>query len=60
MYHKFVDNLGLVVEYDLREENELQGENVVNPNSEDWSVVRSSVGMQNALQSVGFDIIDCL
>ncbi|CAD6338396.1 unnamed protein product [Miscanthus lutarioriparius] len=35
VYHKFVDNLGLVVEYDLREENELQGENVVNPNSED-------------------------
>ncbi|XP_066374017.1 uncharacterized protein [Miscanthus floridulus] len=35
VYHKFVDNLGLVVEYDLREESELQGENVVNPNSED-------------------------
>ncbi|EES03241.1 hypothetical protein BDA96_03G230000 [Sorghum bicolor] len=35
VYHKFVDNLGLVVEYDLREENELQGENVVSTNSED-------------------------
>lgn len=35
MYHKFVDNLGLVVEYDLREENMLQEENVVNPDSED-------------------------
>ncbi|EER90345.1 hypothetical protein BDA96_10G330300 [Sorghum bicolor] len=35
VYHKFVDNLGLVVEYDLREENELQGENAVNTNSED-------------------------
>jgi protein import protein ZIM17 len=35
VYHKFVDNLGLVVEYDLREENMLQEENVVNPDSED-------------------------
>nr|CAB3477548.1 unnamed protein product [Digitaria exilis] len=35
VYHKFVDNLGLVVEYDLREENALQEENVVSTNSED-------------------------
>ncbi|NP_001309777.1 etched 1 [Zea mays] len=35
VYHKFVDNLGLVVEYDLREENELQGENAVDTSSED-------------------------
>ncbi|CAD6230959.1 unnamed protein product [Miscanthus lutarioriparius] len=35
VYHKFVDNLGLVVEYDLREENKAQGENAVNSNSED-------------------------
>ncbi|KAJ1284204.1 hypothetical protein BS78_03G187300 [Paspalum vaginatum] len=35
VYHKFVDNLGLVVEYDLREENELQEENAVDTNSED-------------------------
>jgi protein import protein ZIM17 len=35
VYHKFVDNLGLVVEYGLREENEPQGENVANTNSED-------------------------
>ncbi|KAF8670851.1 hypothetical protein HU200_050115 [Digitaria exilis] len=35
VYHKFVDNLGLVVEYDLREENALQEENMVSTNSED-------------------------
>jgi mitochondrial protein import protein ZIM17 len=35
VYHKFVDNLGLVVEYDLREENVVQGENVIDTNSED-------------------------
>jgi len=35
VYHKFVDNLGLVVEYDLREENALQEDNVVNTYSED-------------------------
>ncbi|WVZ69795.1 hypothetical protein U9M48_018525 [Paspalum notatum var. saurae] len=29
VYHKFVDNLGLVVEYDLREENKLQEENAI-------------------------------
>ncbi|PAN29832.1 hypothetical protein GQ55_5G252600 [Panicum hallii var. hallii] len=34
VYHKFVDNLGLVVEYDLREENAVQ-DNVVNTDSED-------------------------
>ncbi|CAO2190964.1 unnamed protein product, partial [Urochloa humidicola] len=34
VYHKFVDNLGLVVEYDLREESGLQ-ENVANTDSED-------------------------
>ncbi|XP_062214474.1 uncharacterized protein LOC133915352 [Phragmites australis] len=34
VYHKFVDNLGLVVEYDLREENGVQEENVVNTDSE--------------------------
>jgi mitochondrial protein import protein ZIM17 len=28
MYHKFADNLGLVVEYDLQEENDTQEENV--------------------------------
>ncbi|CAO2203948.1 unnamed protein product [Urochloa humidicola] len=37
VYHKFVDNLGLVVEYDLREENGLQEGNVVNTDSEDIS-----------------------
>lgn len=35
VYHKFVDNLGLVVEYDLREENGIQEENVVDTNFED-------------------------
>ncbi|CAO2179291.1 unnamed protein product [Urochloa humidicola] len=35
VYHKFVDNLGLVVEYDLREESGLQEENVVNTDPED-------------------------
>ncbi|RCV26094.1 hypothetical protein SETIT_5G218100v2 [Setaria italica] len=35
VYHKFVDNLDLVVEFDLREENALQEENVVNTDSED-------------------------
>ncbi|KAF8668324.1 hypothetical protein HU200_052381 [Digitaria exilis] len=41
VYHKFVDNPGLVVEYDLREENALQEENllqeenVVSTDSED-------------------------
>jgi mitochondrial protein import protein ZIM17 len=28
VYHKFIDNLGLVVEYDLREQNDTQEENV--------------------------------
>ncbi|KAK3164716.1 hypothetical protein QOZ80_1AG0023650 [Eleusine coracana subsp. coracana] len=35
VYHKFVDNLGLVVEYDLRDENGIQEGNVVDTNSED-------------------------
>jgi mitochondrial protein import protein ZIM17 len=35
VYHKFVDNLGLIVEYDLREENDIQEENVVATDSED-------------------------
>jgi mitochondrial protein import protein ZIM17 len=34
VYHKFVDNLGLV-EYDLREENGIHEENVVATDSED-------------------------
>jgi hypothetical protein len=48
VYHKFVDNLGLV-EYDLREENGIHEENVVATDSEDWSDMRSHTGMQNAL-----------
>ncbi|CAL4962743.1 unnamed protein product [Urochloa decumbens] len=35
VYHKFVDNLGLVVEYDLREENRPEEENVPNTDSEE-------------------------
>ena len=41
MYHKFVDNLGLVVEYDLREENALQEDNVVNTYC--WSILSTCI-----------------
>jgi hypothetical protein len=55
VYHKFIDNLGLVVEYDLREQNDTQEENVGATDFENWCVIRSHAGVQNVLQFVGFD-----